>query len=242
MAKKNKAGPGPCIHCLAHCKERTWDHVFPVSWYPDTTPDNLERWKFPSCEPCNAAYGLLEQDLLLRAGLSLDPTTIEASGITALALRAMDPAHAKNDVDQRAREARRRQILGETFLVGPEHARAILPGFGPHPGPPIGIGVPAKSLERLVEKVARGLTYLRAQRLITPQYRITMFVDPRQGAGFEQALAQWGQRYERGPGLIVKHAIAHDDNSASIFSVTLWGALQLWGTVQPVPVNHPAPV
>jgi hypothetical protein len=31
--------------------ERDWDHVFPISWYPDTTPPDLEKWKIPSCLP-----------------------------------------------------------------------------------------------------------------------------------------------------------------------------------------------
>jgi hypothetical protein len=239
VAKKNKAGPGPCTHCLVQCAERTWDHVFPVSWYPDTTPENLERWKFPACEPCNAAYGRLEQDLLLRAGLALDSSARAASGIPGAAFRAIDPAHAKNEVDRRAREARRQRLRDETFVVGPEHLRAILPGFGPHPGPPVGVYVAAESLERLVEKVARGLTYLHAGRLITPEYRVVMFVDPRQGAAFEQLLATFGRRYDRGPGIAVAHAIANDDSRASIFSLVLWGSLHLWGAVQPKPVIPP---
>jgi hypothetical protein len=233
VAKKNKAGPGHCVHCGAYCGTRTWDHVFPVSWYPNTTPANLERWKIPACESCNREYGHLEQDLLLRAGLSLDPRTLEASGIPAKALLAMDPAQAKNEKDRCAREARRQRIFSETFVVGPEHWQAILPGFGWCPGsPPIGIPVTAKSLERLVEKVARGLTYVHAGRLVTQDYRITMEVDPRYGAFADELLKRFGRRYDQGPGVTVAHAIAYDDTGASIFSFVLWGSLQLWGAVQ----------
>src|SRR4029079_15657963 len=100
---------------------------FPVSWYPDSTPENLERWKFPACAPCNAEYGKLEQDLLLRAGLCLDPATLQASGIPERVLRSIAPEHAKNEHDRRVREARRRKILEETFLVGEAHRHAVIP-------------------------------------------------------------------------------------------------------------------
>ncbi len=235
MAKKHKAGPGPCVHCLAHVAERTWDHLFARSWYPDTTPENLELWKFPACQPCNRAYGELEQDLLLRVGLCLDPTTVAASGIPADVLRGMDPAAAHNEQDRRAREARRQKILNETFVVGPEHTHAIIPGFGARPNtPPIGIGIPAQSLERLVEKFARGLTYLRTGLLITPAYAIEVFVDPQQGALVDTLLTRFGKREERGPGVTVAHAFAKDDDATSIFAVVLWGVFHLWGVVRRV--------
>lgn len=235
MARKNKPGPGPCVHCLFHVEKRTWDHLFPVSWYPDTTPENLELWKFPACEPCNAEYGRLEQDLLLRAGLCLDPAILHASGIPDKVLRSIDPEHAKDEKDRRAREARRRKILEEMFPVGEEHMQAVVPGFGPHAGAelPIGIWVPAEALKRLIEKVARGLTYLREERLIGPEYEIDIFVDPTQGAVFEPLLEKFGKREERGPGITVTYAVPHNDQTASVFSFLLWGTLRLWGIVSP---------
>jgi hypothetical protein len=235
MAKKNKAGPGPCVHCLAYFEKRTWDHLFPVSWYPDSTPENLELWKFPACEPCNADYGRLEQDLLLRAGLCLDPAILHASGIPERVLRSIDPEHAKDEKDRRVREARRRNILDETFLVLEEHMQGVIPGFGPRPGAelPIGIGVSPDALTRLVEKVARGLTYRREERLIGPEYEIAIFVDPTQGAVFEPLLEQFGKREERGPGITITYAVPHNDQTASVFSILLWGTLHLWGVVRP---------
>jgi hypothetical protein len=239
MAKKHKPGPGPCVHCLAQVEKRTWDHLFPISWYPDSTPDNVERWKFPACEPCNAAYGQLEQDLLVRAGLCLDPALLQASGIPDKALRALKPEHAKGEKDRRAREARLRRVLDETFPMRPEYAQGVLPGFGPRPGAlPIGIGVSPHALKRLVEKVARGLTYRRGH-LIGPEYRIDMMVDPQQGAIFDGLLLKFGKREERGPGISLAYAIPHDDSYASIFSLLLWGTLQLWGVVLKNKDAHP---
>src|SRR5947208_16017660 len=39
-----RLGLGKCVHCLKDVAERNSDHVFPASWYPDSTPPNLEKW------------------------------------------------------------------------------------------------------------------------------------------------------------------------------------------------------
>jgi hypothetical protein len=175
----------------------------------------------------------MEQDLLLRVGLCLDPATVEASGIPASVLRAMDPLQARDENDARARQSLRRRILSETFVPEPEHMSGVLPGFGPRPGAePIAIGLPAEYVGRLAEKVARGLTYIHANRLIGSEYRFDVFVDPRQGALFEKLLDRFGRRHDHGPGIAVEHAIAHGDEVASIFSFRLWGTLQIWGAVR----------
>lgn len=53
-------GPGTCVHCLMEVPARNWDHVIPRSWYPDATPEDLEKWKVPSCVECNANLAALE--------------------------------------------------------------------------------------------------------------------------------------------------------------------------------------
>jgi len=59
-----------CVHCLRFFKVLTSDHVFPVSWYPETTPDNLEKWQMPSCKKCNEKYGKIDI-LINNAGISM---------------------------------------------------------------------------------------------------------------------------------------------------------------------------
>jgi hypothetical protein len=70
---KKSLGPGRCVHCLKEVEERNSDHVFPESWYPDSTPPDVEKWQIPSCIPCNSEYGRLEQDFLIKVGFCLDP-------------------------------------------------------------------------------------------------------------------------------------------------------------------------
>ena len=87
MAKK--LGPGKCVHCLKDAEERNSDHVFPESWYPDSTPPNVEKWQIPSCIPCNTDYGKLEQDFLLKVGLCLDPFEPASASIVQKSLRSL---------------------------------------------------------------------------------------------------------------------------------------------------------
>ena len=70
-----------CVHCLKDIDEMTDDHLFPVSWYPKSTPENLAKWKFPSCKECNSNLGKIEEDLLWRLGLTIDPADARSSGI-----------------------------------------------------------------------------------------------------------------------------------------------------------------
>ena len=45
----SKQQVGRCVHCLKDNVVLTSDHMFPKAWYPDATPENLEKWQFPAC-------------------------------------------------------------------------------------------------------------------------------------------------------------------------------------------------
>jgi hypothetical protein len=93
-----KAEIGKCVHCLKDGVDLTSDHMFPKSWYPDTTPENLEQWQFPCCRGCNQRYSKIEDDLLNRFALVLDAKHPASQGLVDAALRAIDP-NAGRDVD-----------------------------------------------------------------------------------------------------------------------------------------------
>ncbi len=76
-----------CVHCPSDSE--TMDHVFPRSWYPDTTPDDVQRWTVPSCFKCNNELSRIERNLLISLGLCLDPHLPGASGIGERALRSL---------------------------------------------------------------------------------------------------------------------------------------------------------
>jgi hypothetical protein len=101
---------GKCVHCLKDNVELTSDHMFPKAWYPDTTAENLEKWKIPSCLECNQRYGNLERDLLGRLALALDVNNPASVGLVAKAIRALNPGAGDNERDAAARQ---REILAD---------------------------------------------------------------------------------------------------------------------------------
>ena len=107
MAKRPK-GDGRCIHCRTPLTNPTKDHVFPSSWYPDSTPANVQRWTAPSCKPCNKKFGVMEEDLLIRLSLCVDPRKQAALGVSKNALRAFGiGVSGLSEKERRIREAKK---------------------------------------------------------------------------------------------------------------------------------------
>ena len=130
MARRRKPFPQQCVHCLRHSQEMSWDHVFPVSWYPDTTPENEEKWKIPSCVRCNGEYGRLEQDFLTRVALCLNPEDPACAGIVERVMNSLNPELATTPRERRARVAKRGQIRAELLEGTAIPTEATYPGLG----------------------------------------------------------------------------------------------------------------
>lgn len=228
--------PGRCVHCLLESVELTWDHVFPRAWYPDNTPENLEKWKIPSCLACNQLHSKSEGDLLTKLALSIDPDDPLSSGIVQRALRATRAAEGRDPRDAELREARRKAIL-ERVLDGDEIPRqAIYPGFGPVAEQPaneqVAIPVSAAAIHRLAEKVVRGLIYLNDSRFVEEPFKIEQFVLDDEGSRpIRQALAKFGETFERGPGIRVTRAVTPDDRLSGLYEVEIWGRFKMYVSV-----------
>lgn len=226
MANK-KLGPGRCVHCLKDVEERNSDHVFPESWYPDSTPPDLEKWQIPSCIPCNDGYGRLEQDFLVKIGLCLDPHDPASASIVEKSLRSVKPAAARDTRDAWHRLGKGQRILAQA-LQGeqiPDHG--IFPGLGDRwkdvPGERTAILISTKSFERITEKIVRGIFYIEDGVFIEPPYKIEFYALPEGGIPFwNDALQRWGKVYAREPGIVVRRAVAHEDGLSSLFEITFW--------------------
>jgi hypothetical protein len=177
MAKK-KFGPGKCVHCLKHVEARNCDHVFPESWYPDSTPPNLEKWQIPSCIPCNSEYGKLEQDFSQKIGLCLDPFDPASASIVQKALRSLKSAEARDARDARHRHGKRQKILAEALEGNQIPDHGVFPGLGDRwdiPGERTAILISKVSFERITEKIVRGIFYIEDKKFIEPPYKINFF-------------------------------------------------------------------
>jgi hypothetical protein len=234
MAKPPRLGK--CVHCLTDAVERNWDHVFPSSWYPDSTPPNTEKWKVPSCLPCNEKYGRLESDFLSRVGLCLDPNHPASQGIVQATLRSMNAQAGRDEHDSSRRRERARRLLSEGLKEGQFPENSMFPGMAPRAAIPneerVGLPIPVEYFTLIAVKVVRGLFFVEEQRFIEPPYTIDHYVyDEEEARPFEAALAKFGAIYAREPGLIVHRAVAVDDGLSSLFKITFWKQLTTYATV-----------
>jgi len=231
-----KPGSGICVHCCAHVEERNWDHVIPRSWYPESTPADLEKWKVPSCLECNSAYGLIERDLLLKLGLCLDSKEVASAGISERALRSIDPKFAKDERDRRARASLRAKALSETIQVDPASAGS-LPGFGGHGAGAkrMAVVVPKNDLVKFGEKVVRGTVFLDTGRVVGSQYDLQIYF-PNEGdmKGLADSFSQGSAKRSRGPGVLIESGVLAEDRVQGLYRVTIWGKFVLWGSVRSV--------
>jgi hypothetical protein len=232
-----KLGPGKCVHCLKNVEERNSDHVFPESWYPDSTPPNLEKWQIPSCLPCNSEYGKMEQDFLLKVGLCLDPFDSASKSIVEKALRSLKPGAARNPRDALHRLSKRNKTLAEALQGDQIPNHGIFPGLGKRWTEPkeesLAVLVPAKSFERITKKIVRGIYYIEDHLFIDPPYDIEFYALPEDDgvALWKDALDRFGSVYAREPGVLVRRAVAHEDRLCSLFEITFWKQFKTYASV-----------
>lgn len=225
MARPSK--PGKCVHCLLDHVKRNWDHVFPESWYPDTTPPNLAKWKIPSCLLCNKELGVIENEFFIRVALCLNPNDPASRSIVQKALRALKPEFAKSQSDKRARAALAKRITSEMMQGQQISTLGVYPSLGERWGRPQGSGIalkiPAESFRRITEKIVRGITYIEGGRYIEPPHRVHFFALDDEGARPVRELVEIaGTTFAREPGIVVRRAVSPEDGVSALYELEFW--------------------
>lgn len=226
------------MHCLTDNLPRNWDHVFPKSWYPDTTPANISKWIIPSCYKCNKEYGELEQDLLTRLACCVDPKAAAASGIYQKVLRSMDARYAPNPKEARIRTARRNKLLAEMLHGDQIPENGIYPGLGERWGLPrdaqVAMKISVSSFHRLTEKIVRGIFFIEDRQYIEPPHSINFYALEDDGANeIMEVLARFGKEYAKGPGILINRAVTPEDGVSAIISIEVWGSFKMYAAVMP---------
>jgi len=232
MAKNPEKGKS--VHCLKDSVERTWDHMFPKAWYPDTTPENLEKWQIPSCLECNQRLGKLESDLIGRIALTLDANNPASKGLAEKALRTINPAQARDEGDAAAREARAKKILGDMFKGEQIKAKNVVPGLGERWGRPVSeqlaIKIPDESFPAITEKIVRGLVFREDGGVfIEPPQEIECHLATEEGLDdVKTLLAEHGKEFKREPGLVIRRASL---DGGDLSEITFWDQFKTYATV-----------
>jgi len=237
MANKNKKDR--CVYCLRFSKDITDDHVIPRSWYPDTTPPNVEKWQVPACAACNSKYSKAEGKLLQLMGLCLEPSDFASLGIAEKAMRAFMPSAARNDKDKQNRANQLNLLMKRIIPYEQIPFESVFPGFGPHPhGTPaeqVGIPVPEASLKSLGEKLVRGIMYKKFNMFIDVRYEVSIwFAHEVAAQPLIQSIKCHGIEYHIGPGVRVGFARAVDDPQSGAFDIEIWRKFRMYAVVLPI--------
>ena len=218
-----------CVHCLRQSDAITEDHVPPRSWYPDTTPQNVQRWKVPACPKCNKYLGQLEKDLLVRLALCIDPHSDAASGIGTLALRSLGIGAGELPEQERAHREKLRARVRAEFIPHAESKElpGKIPGLGPPDDQPSewAIGIPWAGLSIIAEKIARGCEYKLKNRFIAPPYGLRTYVE--ESDVVPEPLASAIRVFDFGPGCKIQRLFATEDHNVVLYWITLWRSLCL---------------
>jgi hypothetical protein len=218
---------GRCVHCLRVTDSITADHVFPSSWYPDTTPATVQRWTVPCCFECNRELGKLERDLLVRLVLCVNPKSEAASGLASKALRSLGIDASRLSEREKIhrcgfRDKIRSELMPQADLVGKP---GRIPGLGPPEGSESqwSIPIPWAGLAIVAEKIVRGCEYKLKDRLVEPPYGMRIFVSPSDVV--PEPYASASQVFEFGPGCNVRRLFAREDPNVVLYWISVWNTL-----------------
>lgn len=225
--------PGRCVHCLRDVDAITDDHLFPRSWYPTTTPQNIEKWKFPACVGCNREYGKLEEQLRLLFAACVDPEADAAAGIWAKALDSINPSKARSPLDALKRKNARNRFFKRIRKADPTWANSAIPEIhADRPKGNLALLVPVQETHKFIEKLVRGAIFLTEQRYVERSQEITVsLLRSEDSQPIVKLLEQFGELYERGPGIRIRKAVAQDARTNALFVFDIWDQFRFHGAV-----------
>ena len=231
---------GRCIHCRETPSKLTKDHVFPASWYPETTPKEVQRWTAPSCSPCNGRFGAMERELLEFFAVCIDPSKPAAKGLYARVRRSMGiGVEGIDDGEKAVREALRRKFLKKAEPYSPEADKHTLPGIGRHVGFPDSMlwqtYIKQEKVYEVVKKIVRGCEYwLGNGRIVEPPYEIEVIFAQETTPFVASVMARFAVvTRDLQPGLAIRRATAQDDPLGSLYELTLWETTTVYAAILP---------
>jgi hypothetical protein len=233
----NRPPPGKCVYCLTECASLTWDHIFPISWYPKSSSTD-EKWKVPVCNDCNNGLSRIEGDLRNELALCLDPTTPSTQEIVQKALSSFDPKMGRDQIDRKIRQKRLEKLIGKVTLVD-KVPKNVLPNFGLIPGLSYPNGFPVLHVRQedvytLVNKIVRGLTYISNGVHIDENHRIDFYsVQMDVLRKMLMPIKNDLQIFDHRPGIYVAMGTIVGESINRIFFIEIWEKLNLQAFVLP---------
>lgn len=245
-----------CVHCLTELTPpaksgttpldtaATKDHVFPKQWFPDNTPQNLNRWTVPACARCNRELGAIEKRLLNTIILCLDVTRPEIAGIyqrvkKGLAIGLTEEERKQLEPNElHAREQEKKKLLESIRPLdelSSDEAKSIFPGLGVWDTPQrqFTLTIKEKDIRREAEKMVRGCEYQIAKRYVEPPYAVEVHFVHEGDVPDEiwKIVEKSAVSYDIGAAFRVKRATPHDEPLVVFYRIDFWGHVVVYAFI-----------
>jgi hypothetical protein len=232
---KRPRSDGRCVHCRNVAT--TKDHVFPDSWYPESTPETVQHWTAPSCEPCNRDLGFAEKEVFVRLGLCVNPQKVAATGISKRVIRSLGiGAEGLDEDEMRIRAALKNEVLEGAKPYSDAVTPHLLPGIGPHPEAPaeqqIQINISADKLYQVARKIVRGCEFWFSNgRIVELPYELDIFFAHQADVPDVIRVFSGFDSIHFGPGFRVRKGTTNEDPLSAIYEVVIWDSLVFYATI-----------
>lgn len=233
-ARRISATPPREVMLCAYCGDREGDereHVFPKSWYPESTPESVQRLIVPGCHDCNQRWSKIEEEFRTEFLMVISPLKNEAQGLHDKFTRSINPTFASDDTGRKMRAGKAKKILRTMKWVpavpGAPQATVRTPS---------GLFVrasPVRSIEQRVlngaaEKLIRGLQYAKTNQVLGPIKVDSMLIRPWHGEDPDwvpvlQHLWTIPPDTTLAPGLEYRH---HRQPGLDVWDFLVWGQVR----------------
>jgi hypothetical protein len=225
----------------AYCGEREGregEHVFPRSWYPESTLTTVQYLKVPGCHECNQRWMQIEDEFRTEFLMVISPLPSEAKGLHDKFTRSINPSFADAEREKRSRTAKAMRILKSMKWVSP------VPG-GPQATVRTESGLiirasPVRSIEKRVlngmgEKLIRGLHYAKRAKVLPPLTVHSILIRAAQGEDPDlipilQYLWTIPPVTTLAPGLEYRQ---HDQPGLMVWDFLVWGQVRFISFAKP---------
>jgi hypothetical protein len=229
-----------CIYCLKFFPRLTKDHVLPASWFPSSTPENLEKWSVPSCTRCNNRLGAIEEDLFTRLALCIDEKKRGAFGIQEKMVKRIFPTILGSQEQLKRNRNELLKIINDFKVCtgpGEDVQNPSLHRHGNKPGTKIRI--PRLNLISFSKKVVAGLEFKLRNKLIDVGKKITIYRSIQTvewevtRKKLELLLNSTEVRVEHSPGFIIRYGVDPKNDDHIIYNVKIWDHFEIWARIFP---------
>lgn len=226
-----------CVYCLKKLERNTLtkDHIFPKSWYANSTSSKVQRWTVPACKECNYSLKLSEEEVFLTWAIALDPNEEAASGLKEKMEELVNLDSTKEDFIFRIKSAALYKILSKLTKYDPNRTHK---GAGPKNGirGELAVTTSSKAINDLARKIITGLEYKIRNRYIENSRKIKsyfpMINDPLSDhyLKWEELIKPIKQRVELDPSFSVEYGI-NPISDEVIYHISIWNHYDIWGWV-----------